>query len=85
MNYNDYTLIQSLSQLALQPKTEFKFTDFLSNQPINDVFYLVAITQVHYIKEAMCHMMEYSHEKLLGVILKDQKIAYLCWKFPLPT
>ncbi|YAF94834.1 MAG: hypothetical protein AB3A66_19930 [Nodularia sp. CChRGM 3473] len=78
MNYDDYTLVQSLSQLALQPKAEFKFTDLLSNQPINNVFYLVAIAQVHY-------LMEYSHEKLLDVILKDNKIAYFCGKFPLPT
>lgn len=76
MNSDDYTLIQSNSQQALQPELELGFGHFLINQCVDAAFCLGANAEFIYVNDATCRMMEYSREELLTMTLHDVDIDF---------
>ncbi|MBW4642532.1 MAG: PAS domain S-box protein [Goleter apudmare HA4340-LM2] len=71
MNFGDFTLVQSNSQLGLQPETELEFADLLINQATDAAFCLGAKAQFLYVNDATCRITEYSHKELLAMKLQD--------------
>lgn len=71
MNFDDSTLVQSNSQLGLQPATEVEFADFLINHATQAAFCLGAKAELFYVNDATCRMTEYSREELLAMTLID--------------
>lgn len=76
MNYGDHTLVQSNSQLALQPEVELTFADLLINQSIDAAFCLGANAKFIYVNDATCRMTEYSREELLSMTLPDIDVDF---------
>lgn len=76
MNSGDYALVQSNSQLALQPEVELTFADFLINQAVDAAFCLGVNAQFIYVNDATCGMTEYSREELLSMTMHDIDIDF---------
>ncbi|WYM02434.1 MAG: ATP-binding protein [Gloeotrichia echinulata DVL01] len=76
MNCGEYTLVQSNSQLALQPAAELNFADFLINQVVDAAFCVGANAQFLYVNDATSRMTEYSREELLSMSLNDIDIDF---------
>ncbi|AFY36029.1 sensor histidine kinase KdpD [Calothrix sp. PCC 7507] len=76
MNSGELALVQSNSQLGLQPEAELQFADFLINQAMDSAFCLGAKAQFLYVNNATCRMSEYSREELLAMTLRDIDIDF---------
>ncbi|OUL24949.1 scytonemin biosynthesis sensor histidine kinase [Nostoc sp. 106C] len=76
MDIDEYTLIKSKSQSALQSEEALEFAYFLINNSLDAAFCLGKNAEFLYVNDATCLMSEYSREELLAMTLRDIDVDF---------